>query len=205
MPDAAARFNAAIFKLIGLLCESATLVLFIDDLQWADASSLNLLRCLSENAPRAHERLLVVVGWRDHLDPSHPAAVWVNNLTLRTGRHMPVTALELKPLSLDAVADLLSDVLQLPKSEALLTRLAHIFVEKSSGVPFFILQLLACVQKSGALSIDADGSYQIDVQIIAEQQFGDGVRGFLLPRIRALPQEAQRLLGVAACIGSEFQ
>jgi predicted ATPase len=180
-------------------------VLFIDDLQWADVSSLRLLESLG-TAPRMGlpHRLMLICGFR----PNDIASAQMASrllAALRSRSSFAVTDMQLGPLSLASTAALLGDWLRLPASHAALQRLADFVQSKSEGVPFCVLQVLYTLYSSGAVSL-AEGAVHVDFVRAATGEFSGaaGIAAVLGPRIRGLPKAVQQLMGIAACIGREF-
>ncbi|GDX80018.1 hypothetical protein LBMAG42_18290 [Deltaproteobacteria bacterium] len=126
---------------------SRRLVLFLDDLQWADAPSLELLERLLLT-PEGRPTLML--AWRDaELSEGHPLTAVLARLPAES-----VRALQLGPLGVAEVTELVADTLSCPPSRA--AELAEPLATKSAGNPYFVLQLLEALHERGGLRFDAD-------------------------------------------------
>lgn len=173
-------------------------VLFLDDLQWADPASLTLL---SELSCGQGGYLLIVGAYRDNeVSPLHPLALAVARWK---AEQAPLEELALQPLGENAVAQLLSDATAKPVEEALL--LASLVVAKTLGNPFFVGQFLKKIHQDGLLRFSgARGGWSWDTVEISKQKHSENVVDLMAANIRKLPAETQYLLQVAACIGNPF-
>ena len=127
------------------------LVLFLDDVQWADGASLALLHSLLTDADTAH--LMVVVAMRDaEVGPSHPINVLVSDLQAGNGAR-PVR-LALEPLDRESIALLLTEATRAQVSEV--DRLAELVTVKTGGNPFFVGEFLRGLSRDGLLMFDPD-------------------------------------------------
>lgn len=172
--------------------------------QWVDAGSLRFVASLTEAQFVESQRLLLIVGWRDNeVSPVHATSVWLEALKRRCT--MKLTRVPLRPLLPADAAELISDTLQLPPDCADVALLARVVDEKAAGVPVLVLHLLRMLQASGAIAQGADGAVAVDAAKVGLVEFSSGEAAFLLPRISALPANARQLLGIAACVGSQFK
>jgi predicted ATPase len=175
------------------------LALFLDDLQWADAASLRLLRQLLTSSAGAH--LLVIGAYRNNdsaqiqpllltLDELRKAAVRIDELTLT-------------PLKLEHVVALLGDTLRL--EAAAVRPLAEVLLRKTDGNPFFLQQFLTALHEQKLLQFDADrGRWTWLTAKIEAAVASDNVVDLLVARIRRLSDTARDALTLGACIGHEF-
>ena len=174
------------------------LVLFLDDLQWADVATLALLRDLliSDSAGA----LLVVGAYRDEeVGPAHPLSAMLEQAQARGAR---VTPLVLAPLEPADVTALISDCLHANAQET--QPLAALVRERTEGNPFFILQLLAELRAEGLLTFDvARRAWRWDLDRIRARQLPDNVVHLVTGRLRRLPQSVREVLQHAACLGAE--
>nr|WP_240807831.1 AAA family ATPase [Polyangium spumosum] len=176
------------------------LVFFIDDLQWADAASLWLMRLLTTDP--AGRAVVLLGAYRDtEVDDAHPL-----RLTLSEIRKQGVTLTELaiRPLDEGSVVRLLGDTL--PRSDpARLRTLAGQLWAKTGGNPFFLSQLLLALHRDGLFRADrAEGRWTWDDAEIAAAQIADNVADLMATRLGQLDPRAQRMLSIAACVGREF-
>jgi predicted ATPase/signal transduction histidine kinase len=194
------RFNRVFQKFLGVFATPEhPLVVFLDDLQWADLASLQLLKHLlthPETPP-----VLLIGAYRDNeVSPSHPLAQLLAELG-RTGARM--TDLQLAPLSLEDVQRLVMDALPGAGAE-LVQPLAALAREKTGGNPFFLLQFLLTLNQDGLLARTAEGTWRWDAEGVRTRGYSDNVVDFLVGKLRQLPPETQHLLRLAACVGTSF-
>ncbi|HZI13099.1 MAG TPA: AAA family ATPase [Myxococcus sp.] len=175
------------------------LVIFLDDLQWADAPSLKLLQLMVSDASAQH--LLVIGAYRDNeVSSTHPLVLALEALA-REGA--VIRTLVLKPLRLDHIAELLEDTLKCGPERSL--SLAQLALEKTDGNPFFLGQFLRELYDDGLISFDAATStWRWDTSEIRRRSITDNVVELLTGRIRKLSVLGQHVLQLAACIGSSF-
>lgn len=175
------------------------LVLFLDDLQWADVASLQLLCALLTDPERGH--LLVIGAYRDNeVDAAHPMMMAVAELRKS---QVPIVDLTLQPLALEHVIELISDTLGDPTNGA--EALAAVVHEKTYGNPFFINQFLSMLYREGLLRFDANAArWTWDAQGIQHLEATDNVVSVMVSKIRRLSQGAQRIIHLAACIGHQL-
>ncbi|WP_159785547.1 trifunctional serine/threonine-protein kinase/ATP-binding protein/sensor histidine kinase [Sodalinema gerasimenkoae] len=178
------------------------LVLFLDDLQWADTASIQLLADLLLRS--GHERaqpLLLVGAYRENeVTANHPLLLTLEELQ-REG--IRPEHLRLKGLDFNSVQRLIADSLALPESEV--TPLADLMVRKTHGNPFFLTQLLLSLARDELLYFDgSQGRWCWDSDRLASVEICDNVIDLTVRKLQTLPQETQNLLMLAACIGNRF-
>jgi PAS domain S-box-containing protein len=175
------------------------LVVFLDDLQWIDSASLNLIEALF--ADQSASRLLVIGAYRSNeVDAAHPLAVSQDRMQAASDR---VTVLTLEDLPLDDTNHLLADSLQLSVADC--RDLGQVLVEKSAGNPFFFRQLLYALETDGLLRFDRDQRrWMWDDAVGQSLQARGSVVDLMIAKIRTLPGDTQHALSMAACIGSRF-
>jgi len=178
-------------------------VLFVDDLQWADAMSLNLIQLLLEQ-PSAH--LLIIGAYRDNeVDEGHPLMRMLANI--REGateeQHSYLNTITLQPLQHGDILALVRDTLRSIDDGH--HNLAKLLQLKARGNPFFINQLLQSFQADGHLSFDyTKGSWVYDVDQLKFTQASDDVVDLLCKQIDKMSPECSKLIQVASCVGNRF-
>ena len=175
------------------------LVIFLDDLQWADTPSLKLLQLLVTDPDMKH--LLVLGAYRDNeVGPAHPLRVTLEALD-KAGAG--VTTLSLSPLSIEHVQRLVDDAVR--SGEGTLP-LAQIALEKTGGNPFFLGQFLRSLADERLLRFDPQAAqWRWDLEEIRRRDMTDNVVELMAAKIQKLPARAQRVLELAACIGARFE
>ncbi|MET0389181.1 MAG: AAA family ATPase [Polyangiales bacterium] len=198
--EASHRFNQTFQRFSAVLARPAhPLVLFLDDVQWADTPSLRLLETLLSAADKP--ALLVIAAYRDNeVDPAHPAMQLVEQL-----RHggASVHAITLGPLRPTDTRNLIADALH--TDTRLAAPLAELLHGRTGGNPFFLVQLLASLEHAGLVTLDAEGStFKWDLAAIRAHGLTGDVITLLAARLRELPEPTRELLKLAACMGDHF-
>lgn len=175
------------------------LVIFLDDLQWIDLASLNLIEALFLS-PSA-SRLMVIGAYRSNeVNAAHPLAVSQEQMRAQGDW---VTTLNLQDLTLDDTNNLLADSLQTNIVEC--EDLGGLLGEKSAGNPFFYKQLLYAVVDDGLLRFDDNQDrWKWGQDLIKNVQARGSVVNLMAGKVRILPDNTQRALSMAACIGNRF-
>jgi predicted ATPase/class 3 adenylate cyclase len=200
--EARTRFNRVMGMFLRALCgRDNVVVLFLDDLHWADAASLDLLRALLTDG--GIHRLFVIGSYRDNeVTAVHPLAQTIKDIR---ERGCNVTGISVTPLGLPDVARLIGDTLQSDVGEA--TPLARLVLQKTQGIPLFVKQLLAALHHEGLVKRVAAGDrflWTWDLPAIRAANLADNVVDLLLAKLRRLDPDTQKALRLAACIGNRF-
>ncbi|MFM9434755.1 putative ATPase/serine/threonine protein kinase [Janthinobacterium sp. CG_23.3] len=173
------------------------LVLFVDDLQWADAATLTMLELFICDPQQRH--LLLLGAYRDNeVDAAHPLAALGARLQQAGVR---LTTLTLGPLSETQVAQLIADTLGAPAAAcAALTALCY---RKTGGNPFFLNQFLQAIHDAGHLRyhFELDG-WRWDMAALERANYTDNVVDLMLAKIALLPRPTRHLLQLAAALGN---
>ncbi|RFU49197.1 ATP-binding sensor histidine kinase [Paraburkholderia sp. DHOC27] len=172
------------------------LTLFLDDLQWLDAATLDLIEHLITHPDVRY--LLIVGAYRDNeVGHGHPLTKRLARLRSVSQR---VREIELAPLREPDVARLISDTLHLRPSTV--APLAALVFEKTAGNPFFSIQFLIALAEQGLLTFDANASsWRWDLASIRNQGFTDNVADLMATKLGRLPAATQSVLGELACLG----
>ncbi|MCT7983854.1 AAA family ATPase [Laspinema sp. A4] len=175
------------------------LVVFLDDLQWADSASLKLIELLLTD--RESQYLLLLGAYRDNeVSPIHPTIQTIERIE-KAGTTL--NNLVLQPLNLTQVEDVIADTLQ----EAVQSKpLAELLFNKTGGNPFFLTQLLKALYQEDLLCYDLQsGMWQWNIAQIQAIGITDyNVVELIARNIRKLSEATQEILKLAACIGNTF-
>ncbi|MFD2111876.1 diguanylate cyclase domain-containing protein [Thiorhodococcus fuscus] len=192
------RFNLVCRRFFKAAAEHP-LVMFIDDLQWADLASLNLLSALITDPGIRH--LLLIGAYRDNeVGPSHPLALMIDRMSKRG---FDPTGIRIGNLALADVTVLAGDVLQ-SESDSV-GELATLIQRKTLGNPFFVSQCLMAFHAEGLIRYDqAASAWTWDVAAIQRCDITENVVELMAAKIRSLVPETRRMLELAACIGNRF-
>lgn len=194
------RFHIAFSQFVkALAAPSHPLLVFLDDLQWADGPTLRLLEHLVTDES---ERCVLVVGaYRDNeVDAGHPLQLAINAIRQTQGH---VDQLQLRNLSLAHVRQLVADTLHC--QEPVVELLAGLCHQKTQGNPFFLGQLLLSLHEHGEIRYLRDeGAWDWDIERIRRRDITDNVVVLMLQKLRALDDGTRDLLAMAAHLGNSF-
>jgi len=174
------------------------LVLFLDDLQWADAASLNLIRLLTSDPDMTH--FLLIGAYRDNeVDGTHPTIMTIEALK-REG--VPVNNIYLSSLDLSSTNQLIADTLACTPEKS--RELASLIHKKTGGNPFFLHTFLEELHHEKLITRAEDSTWQWSLEAVAYKQTSDSVAGMMARRINQLSGTSQGILKTAACLGTFF-
>jgi predicted ATPase/transcriptional regulator with GAF, ATPase, and Fis domain len=198
--EAQNRFQMVFQNFVGALARPAhPLVLFLDDLQWADSATLSLLQPLLTT--KDIQSLLLLGAYRDNeVDAAHPFLRTLYALEAAGGQ---VQHLALGPLGLGDLTQLIRDVLHGEPAEA--EPLAELVLAKTGGNPFFVTQFLRTLRQEDYLHFDYEQMrWTYNLAAIATAPLTDNVVDLMTRKLQRLPAGTQRALTLAACIGNTF-
>ncbi|TVQ04428.1 MAG: GAF domain-containing protein [Balneolaceae bacterium] len=175
------------------------IVLFIDDLQWADSASLSLLNVLMSNKELKH--LMCICAYRDNeVSPAHPFITTVDEMRKKGA---VITEIKIGNLDDSDVQQLISDATYLSLKQT--ASLAKLVYDKTHGNAFFVTQFLKNLAEESLLHFDYKSrKWQWNDAKIRDRNITDNVVELLADKITFLPKETQEILKVAACIGNQF-
>lgn len=194
------RFHWVFKNFFRAICQAEhPLVLFIDDLQWADLASLNLLHLLMTDADSRH--FLIIGAYRDNeVDATHPLTLMIKDL-----QHAEVTfnRIALRNLSFTEANTLMAESLNSELDDVQgLTKLVY---EKTQGNAFFTHEFLKSLYAQGLLNFDiAKQRWQWKIEQIQATSMTDNVIELMVNKIHQLSGDTQTALKLASCIGNPF-
>jgi len=192
------RFNLLFQKFIEVFTTAEhLLVMFLDDLQWADLASLQLIKLLMND----NGYLLMLGAYRDNeVSPVHPFILAVEEIRKASAI---VNTITLAPLDLADTNHLVADTLKC--SRELAQPLTELIDRKTQGNPFFTTQFLKALHEDGQITFDRDRRYwQCDIAQVNALSLTDDVVEFMAVQLQKLPAETQQVLKLAACVGNQF-
>ncbi|MDJ1180316.1 AAA family ATPase [Roseofilum sp. BLCC_M91] len=194
------RFNLLFQKFIQVFTtQENPLVIFVDDLQWADSASLKLMQLLMSENKTGY--LLLLGAYRDNeVSPAHPLMLTLEEMGKLGAKINTITLAPLSETDLNLwVADTLSCTQELAWS------LSELINQKTKGNPFFTTQFLKGLHKEGWITFDRDlGYWHCDLTQVRQLSLTDDVVEFMATRLHKLPENTQESLKLAACIGNQF-
>jgi len=198
--EAQNRFRLVLQRFVGTLARpDHPLVVFVDDLQWVDVATLELMETMLTGPD---VRFLLLIGaYRDNeVDESHPLTGWLRRLDA-AGAH--VEAVSLGPLSRDELEQLTAGAVH-ADADAVVP-LARVVEQKTAGNPFFAGLFLRSLHESGLLVFDrVQSRWTWDLDGIGAAPITDNVVDLMAARIRRLPTATRDALGRASCLGGSF-
>ncbi len=192
------RVNLVFKKLIQIFCRPEhPLVIFLDDLQWADAASLKLLTLIAADIPY----LFLIGAYRDNeVSPTHPL-----RLTLEKIQQAGVTVntIHLTPLTLPYIVQFIADTLN--ASVQSVKPLAKLIVTKTAGNPFFMGEFLKSLYAEKLLNFNEQQRiWEWQLEHIKLRDITDNVVELMTDKVRKLGDKTQQALKLAACVGNQF-
>src|SRR6516162_4758292 len=198
--EALNRFNYLFRKFVRALCtEAHPVVIFIDDMQWADSASLNLLHVLMTDPDCGH--FMLVCAYRENeVSAAHPFIQTVDGI-----RESGLTpeVIRIGNLTEGDLGAMLADALDATREAvAPLAALAH---DKTQGNAFFATEFLKSLAAEGLLAFDpATTRWRWDATLIAQKNIAENVVDLMAYKVRRLDPAVQETLRLASCIGSRF-
>ncbi|TCO80534.1 PAS domain S-box-containing protein [Plasticicumulans lactativorans] len=199
--EAQHRLHMVVTRFLGVFTRPGRpLVLFLDDLQWLDRATLDLLEHLAGEPAAGH--LLLLAAYRDNeVGPAHPLRATLGRL--RDGG-APVREIALTPLGTAELAALAADALRADVRQV--GALARLLRERTGGNPFFTTQFLTALADERLLTFDpATAAWRWDLRRIRAKGCTDNVIELVVGRLKGLPAATQALLQRFACLGGRVR
>jgi predicted ATPase/signal transduction histidine kinase len=194
------RFNLVMGKVVkALLRTEKPMVIFWDDLQWADVASLKMLDLIAFD--NKQQNVLIVGAYiKDKLSANF---ILKSILKSEVKKGITINNIQLKPLEEKYISNLICNTLSCDKKQSeTLTKLVSL---KTGGNPFFIKMILESIYSEGMLTFNYKANkWEWDIELINNLDIYNNVLELLIKKIEKLPAKTRELLKVAACIGIEF-
>ncbi|MBD2444322.1 AAA family ATPase [Dolichospermum sp. FACHB-1091] len=204
------RFNLFFKRFLSIFCQQEhPLVIFVDDLQWADLPSLKLIEQLMSDPDNQY--FLMIGAYRNNeVSSTHPL---MHTLEKINQGKVLVHQITLYPLKFDHINQLIADTLSCSREVS--KPLAKLVFKKTEGNPFFLTQLLYFLHKENLLVFNLSrtllnseenqqGYWQWNIQQIESVSITDNVVELMVSKIDKLSPKTQQILKIAACIGNQF-
>ncbi|HBO1226629.1 TPA: AAA family ATPase [Pseudomonas aeruginosa] len=195
------RFLLVFRRFIGVFARADhPLALFLDDLQWLDAATLDLLEDLLTNSELRH--LMLVGAYRDNeVDASHPLMRKLQSIRQAGVR---VDEIRLAPLARAHIEQLIAEALRCPPPS--IVALARLVQDKTAGNPFFVIQFLQALAEEELLTYDhAARRWRWEPERIHAKGYTDNVVDLMVGKLARLPLETRQALQQLACLGNMAQ
>jgi len=199
--DAQGRFQLVFRRFIGVFARPEhPLALFLDDLQWLDAATLDFLEDLLTQ-PDVHN-LMLIGAYRDNeVDSTHP--LWRRLEAIRLTVAL-VHEIVLAPLACEDLGQLVADSLHCEPERAI--ALAHLVHEKTAGNPFFVIQFIYALAEEQLLTFDHNGARWFwDLNRIHTKGYTDNVVELMVGKLNRLPIQTQKAVQELACLGNSAE
>ncbi|OKH46950.1 serine/threonine protein kinase [Calothrix sp. HK-06] len=199
------RFNRVFKQFINVFTKKEhPLVLFLDDLQWADTASLNLLKLLIVDD---NQYLLVIGAYRDNeVNATHPLMVTLDEISQYSNK---INTITLYPLNVNNIIELVADTLH--ELQEQVKPLAELLKAKTNGNPFFLNQLFKSLYQDKLLTFNLSSNakngssrWQWNIEQIQATEITDNVVDLMISKIQKLDTSTQNILKLGACIGNQF-
>ncbi|MCI0388043.1 MAG: sigma 54-interacting transcriptional regulator [Acidobacteria bacterium] len=198
--EALNRFQSVFQNFVGAFARPEhPLVVFLDDLQWADAATLGLLQPLLTSP--GIQSLFLMGAYRDNeVDAAH---LLTRTLGALESAGVELRRVDLGPLQLPDLTHFIGDTLCCRHTES--APLAGLVWEKTAGNPFFVIQFLKTLKQEGFLRFDYErGRWTYRIDEIVGAAMTDNVVDMMTQKIQRLSAKTQRALTLASCIGNSF-
>ncbi len=194
------RFLDVLCRFIGAFAsKQKPLTIFLDDLQWADLSTLKLLERLSsyEN----NKNILFIGAYRDNeVSSTDPLLVTLSDIK-DSGIYL--RQIKVNPLTQESINQLIADTLKTDTTTS--SNLSNIVSKQTGSNPFFIKLFLSSLFDDGLLWFDSVNSkWKWDIEKIKAAEITSNVIDLMVQKLVKLPEESLELLKYAACIGNTF-
>src|SRR5712691_6638768 len=196
--DAQRRFQLVFRRFLAVFARPEhPLTLFLDDLQWLDSATLDLLEDLLTQPDVQH--LMLIGAYRDNeVNSTHPL---IRKLEAIRKAGAVVHEIILAPLAPEDLRRLIGDALHCEPERV--TALAELIHEKTAGNPFFAIQLISVLVEEGLLTFDyGEGRWSWDLNSIRAKGYTDNVVDLMVGKLNRLPVETQHALQLLACMGN---
>src|SRR6516225_7119759 len=199
--DTQGRFQLVFRRFISVFARPEhPLALFLDDLQWLDAATLDLLEDLLTRPDVQH--LLLIGAYRDNeVDPTHPL---MRKLEAMGQAGALLQNIVLAPLTREDLGQLIADSLNCECEQVM--PLAQLIFEKTAGNPFFAIQFITALAEEALLTFDYGGArWSWDLNRIHAKGYTDNVVELMVEKLNRLPVDTQKALQELACMGNSAE
>jgi PAS domain S-box-containing protein len=196
--DAQRRFQLVFQRFIGVFTRPEhPLALFLDDLQWLDAATLDLLEDLLTRSDLQH--LMLIGAYRDNeVTAGHPLMRKLDAIRSAGGKVAEIT---LAPLAREHLNQLIADATRCESERA--APLAQLVHGKTGGNPFFAIQFISSLAEEGMLTFDHDAArWSWNLERIHVKGYTDNVVDLMVGKVTRLPTETHEVLQLLACLGN---
>ncbi len=194
------RFNYLFKKFINVFAvQEHPVVLFLDDVQWIDLASLNLIRSIVLD--ESVKNFFLIMAYRDNeIDASHPINPVMHEIK---DNGVTINIIALAPLKEEDVNTFLLNFLSNNVESTM--ELSSLIYSKTAGNPFFIIQFLKRLFEDKLITFSPEKGWIWNIEKVKELPITDNVVDMLSQSINKMPAENIELLTICACIGNRFE
>lgn len=195
--EAEERFQTTLLQFLGCIgSTSHPLVLFFDDLQWADSPTLKFIEEMTKSGELHH--ILLLGAYRDNeVDSLHPLTQLMNNLNIEKISFLKII---LAPLPEFFIERMICDTILREDVQ----ELTQIIFQKTGGNPFFTRKFLQILEKDGLIFYSSNNSWEYDSEKIQSRGYSENVIVILAKKLLEFPDDTLESLKIASCAGTEF-
>ncbi len=198
--EAQHRFKYAFISFVEALCAKQSITLFLDDLQWTDLSSLELIEAII-SIPNLKNLFIIGAYRSNEIDQNHPLAKKIDEFRAQS---LPFSSITLENLAQDHVEMLIREAFSPTKQDT--TKLAKLLYAKAQGNPFFTTQIIQSLCENKIIEFDfGSKNWTWNMTEIQHINITKNVIDLLTSKITNLPVATQEVLKLAACIGNRFK
>ncbi|MFA5116606.1 MAG: AAA family ATPase, partial [Candidatus Omnitrophota bacterium] len=193
------RFLITVTSFLSSLAEAESpLLIFLDDLQWADDGSLEILERLAEKLQNTSTT--VIISYRDtEVDPTHPLAQLIKKLK---EQQTPLSEIPVRFFSLEETSQMISQIIM--EKEDVVISLAQELNERTKGNPFFTLELLHSLVDTKVIYLKND-RYAYDLEKLKTASLPTTIVDAVLKRMNDLSEENLQIISYASVMGKEIE
>ncbi|MFW7381570.1 MAG: SpoIIE family protein phosphatase [Oligoflexus sp.] len=179
--------------------EQHPLVLFLDDMQWADSATLSFIQLIASREDLKY--IMLICAYRDNeVDDGHPFSLMLKKLR----DSIQLRHIHLLPLDLKSVQELIAETLYHSQNEVL--GLAKIVYRKAEGNPFFTREFLTGLFHNNLIFFSREsGKWDWDEAGISSFKAAENVVEFMMDRLHRLPDRTVDAIKIASCLGNQFE
>ncbi|MEH2446744.1 MAG: AAA family ATPase [Nostoc sp.] len=194
------RFNLVFQNFISVFAQKEhPLTVFLDDMQWADTATLNLIQTIINGSTPQYICFIFAARYKE-IDIVYPLNLMMEKAHQYGAR---ITEIILTPLNLLYVNQLIADTLH--SSAERVEPLAQLIIQKTDGNPFFVNEFLKTLHQENLLNFDRQhGIWRWNIAQIEAQGITDNIVSLMIGRMQKLPPPTQQVLKLASCIGNRF-
>ncbi len=201
--DADDRLVEILNRFVSAICSvGKPIILFLDDLQWANQSSINLLLNIlihGKEDVNLPPMLVLCTCRMDENGESHPLTSMLRDVS---GQTIGLTELRITSMTENEINQVFSDLLHVPHSVS--HPLAHILFHQTRGNQLFLIELIKSLLEDKLL-LQENGQWIWSTEkILASGRLGCTIGRLIEMKVQRLDAQEQELLRIASCLGSSF-